>query len=142
MSSGVILNGGAAESFSIGVTVAEEPIGYDTDPWEPEDLVATVQFLATLDESSRHAAQVEQHQQADCSFSDPPPSLPVLVTPTDNLMSSEEDEPLTDHHHHQNSATDDSREPLLSESRDEQTPTNNEEKSIIRSTNKPAQLKR
>ncbi len=135
----MILNGGAAESFSVGVTVAEEPIGYDTDPWEPEDLVATVQFLATLDESSRHAAQVEQHQQADCSFSDPPPSLPVLVTPTDNLMSSEEDEPLTDHHH---SATDDSREPLLSESRDEQTPTNNEEKSIIRSTNKPAQLKR
>lgn len=129
------MNGGAAESFSVGVTVAEEePIGYDTDPWEPEDLVATVQFLATLDESSRHAVQVEQ-QQADC-FSEPP----VPVTPTDNLMSSEEDEPLTDHH--QNSATDDSREPLLSESRDEQTPTNNEEKSIIRSTNKPAQLKR
>lgn len=129
MSSGVILNGGAAESFSVGVTVAEEePICYDTDPWEPEDLVATVQFLATLDESSRHAVQ-----QADC-FSDPP--IPV----TDNLMSSEEDEPLTDHIH-QNSAVDDSREPLL-ESRDEQTPTNNEEKSIIRSTNKPAQLKR
>lgn len=46
MSSGVIINGGTAENFS-----SADIANHDNyDHWEPEDLVATVQFLATLDE--------------------------------------------------------------------------------------------
>jgi hypothetical protein len=52
MSSGVILNGGTASNFA---DFAETPDvstknHFIDDQWEPEDLVATVQFLATLDD--------------------------------------------------------------------------------------------
>lgn len=53
MSSGVILNGGTAENFTLGTVEGlnqQDPSGVAYDAWEPEDLVATVQFLATLDD--------------------------------------------------------------------------------------------
>lgn len=170
MSSGVILNGGAAESF----TTVEghhhhhvvEPAGY-VDPWEPEDLVATVQFLATLDDRQHNIVQ-QQFQLADHPLPTVPEQTTKPILQDETLLPqpaplSDEPEPVnssmsSEDGNHIVSSEDQSfvtrsdenshpADPLLvaeehSVSSAAQTPCSTEERSIIRTTNKPAHLKR
>lgn len=153
-SGGVILNGGTAESFTLGSTVeglnqdpSEDRVAYDA--WEPEDLVATVQFLATLDDRLLLPSPVDKVNQQD------------------RLESSDEEQQQEENHHVLNAnsimdATSSSVEEVestllvdisavaLSDITTEensvssaaQTPCSTEERSIIRASNKPAHLKR
>lgn len=132
MSSGVILNGGAAESFV--VTTVAEPVGFDVDPWEPEDLVATVQFLATLDGATAAAAAAVAGRQdvqleEPVSFDEDAVVEPVALS----LPMSSDQDVLVD-------VTDQSAP--VTEEQSASTPCSVEERSIIRTTNKPVQLKR
>lgn len=169
-SGGVILNGGTAESFTLGGTVeglnqdpSEDRVAYDA--WEPEDLVATVQFLATLDDRLLLPSPVDKtteseavHQDRLVSFDEEQQPTaendPVDVNSTMNTSSScpvvEEEivvaEPL------QSSLVGDISAPSValsditaeenSVSSAAQTPCSTEERSIIRASNKPAHLKR
>ena len=143
MSSSVILNGGSFASIG---TTAERAgqvsyTGHVDNAWEPEDLVATVQFLAQLDErlppyvlpvSAESAIDFCHVRRNEDAPSDPANAQPVGaeavfvvdVSRSDSNDAMQEDSaPLED-----NSAA--------------QTPCSTEERSIIRATNKPAHLKR
>lgn len=172
MSSGVVLNGGrTAENFTLGPALEgdqdQDPTGeVNYDAWEPEDLVATVQFLATLDDRLQ---QQQQQQQPGYTV------LPGrLISPGDQ---ENDGQVIADHSNSSfdvvNSTTMDVSsvevmEPLLSDSTllhgdvsavpsvalsditteensvssAAQTPCSVEERSIIRASNKPAHLKR
>jgi hypothetical protein len=180
MSSGVILNGGcAAESFNLGTVEGhrEDPSGETYDEcWEPEDLVATVQFLATLDD--------RLHVMPSSSPDEPDPV--VVLSPfcpndnsnnsTNNIISTEENDEADVGNlggtmdTTSSSVEVEANEPLLlpssttlysfgdasapsvalsditaeenSVSSAAQTPSSIEERSIIRTSNKPAHLKR
>ena len=179
MSSGVILNGGcAAENFTLGTVEGhqEDPSGVTYDEcWEPEDLVATVQFLATLDD------RLPPYVMPSSSPDEPDPV--VVLSPfctndnptTDNIISAEENDEADVGNlggtmdTTSSSAELEANEPLLpssttlhsfgdasapsvalsditaeenSVSSAAQTPSSIEERSIIRTSNKPAHLKR
>jgi hypothetical protein len=188
MSSGVILNGGcAAENFTL-VTVEghqEDPSGVTYDEcWEPEDLVATVQFLATLDD--RLPPYVMPSSSPEETEPDPVVVLsPFCTTNNDNNSRSSNKNNNTSSSAEENdeadvgnlggtmdttsSSVEEANEPLLpssttlhsfgdasapsvalsditaeenSVSSAAQTPSSIEERSIIRTSNKPAHLKR
>ena len=91
MSSGLMLNGGTAENFIINsggssVTVATRrnsasPEASHYDSWQPEDLVATVQFLATLDAERMPYVLPEELRALDpCN---PHPSSPLAASSGD-----------------------------------------------------------
>ncbi|XP_046647446.1 uncharacterized protein LOC124337486 [Daphnia pulicaria] len=180
MSSGVILNGGcAAESFNLGTVEGhrEDPSGETYDEcWEPEDLVATVQFLATLDDrlhvmpssspdepdpvvvlspfcpndnsnnSTNNIISTEENDEADVG------NLGGTMDTTSSSVEVEANEPLllpsstTLHSFGDASAPSVALSDITAEensvSSAAQTPSSIEERSIIRTSNKPAHLKR
>jgi hypothetical protein len=189
MSSGVILNGGcSAENFTLATVEGhqEDPSGVSyNECWEPEDLVATVQFLATLDD--RLPAYVMPSSSPEEVEPDPIVVLsPFCTTPNNNDNNSnnnnnnttsssveENDEAdvgnLGGAMDTMSSSVEEANEPMLpssttlhsfgdvsapsvalsditaeenSVSSAAQTPSSIEERSIIRTSNKPAHLKR
>lgn len=145
MSSSVILNGA---SFAIGTAAeARDQVRYDDHAWEPEDLVATVQFLATLDD--RLPAYVLPVSESDIDFchvrdelaigepaSARPLAEPVFVA--DDVSHSDSDAMQDD----ASPAPPDVAAAEDNSSSAAQTPCSTEERSIIRTSNKPAHLKR
>ncbi|XP_032777955.1 uncharacterized protein LOC116916728 [Daphnia magna] len=167
---GVILNGGTAENFTLGTVEGhQDPTGVTYDEWEPEDLVATVQFLATLDDRLPHSAYVIPGSSAEEAEG------LVELSPfcNNNSTAVEEDDEadvnLVETMNTTSSSVEEANEPLLSSttllgdasapsapsaalsditaeensvSSAAQTPSSIEERSIIRTSNKPTHLKR
>ncbi|KAI9562082.1 hypothetical protein GHT06_013047 [Daphnia sinensis] len=162
---GVILNGGTAENFTLGTVEGhQDSTGVTYDEWEPEDLVATVQFLATLDDRLPHSAYVSSSPEEAEGL--------VVLSPfcNNNSTAVEEDDEadvnLVGTMNTTSSSVEEANEPLLSSttllgdasapsaalsditaeehsvSSAAQTPSSIEERSIIRTSNKPTHLKR
>nr|CAH0112287.1 unnamed protein product [Daphnia galeata] len=167
MSSGVILNGGcSAENFTLATVEGhqEDPSGVSyNECWEPEDLVATVQFLATLDDrlpayvmpssSPEEQQQQQQHTTSSSVEENDEADVGNLGGAMDTMSSSVEEanEPMlpsstTLHSFGDVSAPSVALSDITAEensvSSAAQTPSSIEERSIIRTSNKPAHLKR
>ena len=156
MSSGLILNGGTAESFSIvaGPT-RQHSTRVDYDSWQPEDLVATVQFLATLDErlpyvlgpaaSPAPPESAKWHGDDEPSVGDAFMSADVETDEARPLLSLECESADADQD--QEHSAPGVRVQTVAEEANAcltavQTPCSTEERSIIRASNKPAHFKR
>ena len=160
MSSSVILSNGGrtAENFILGPALEgdQDPAGVNYDAWEPEDLVATVQFLATLDDRLQQQQQPVYNNNFDVQPDDRENDGKVILdavnpTPTTMDASSEEviEPPLSGSLQHGDVSAAPSVVALSDIATEEnsvssaaQTPCSVEERSIIRASNKPAHLKR
>ena len=168
-SGGVILNGGTAENFSLAATVAglnqDSPAdGADYDAcWEPEDLVATVQFLATLDDrlpAGYVLPGIGDNQQTTDRLS-PSSSIGEQVNEIDLMNSTTQDQdghgrviepviPVSDSNIPEDVTVSTVMSDMNAAAAEEnsisssaaQTPCSTEERSIIRTSNKPTHLKR